>query len=231
MNKTFKILYGIEPHDIQPTVVIMPFDIPQATTHLGIPKLTPGRLFAGGQGPGITLIRSGMSAGFVGDCILWLKDTPCKKILFLGTCGLIRHKNDLSIGSVLAPQTVYALESFSAIVTDSVQEPARLPVDNLFDRTIPPCSCASFASLHEEARYRPTFERLGIDVIEMECSAFFLAASKIDRRAGALLIVSDILGDKDICFNLSAENKKRLAEGINQACATIKNMTAAKIEC
>ncbi|MBF0331986.1 MAG: hypothetical protein HQL17_08650 [Candidatus Omnitrophica bacterium] len=225
MNNIFKTLYGISPKDIQQTVVIMPFDIPKVAGQLGILHMTNGKLFACGQGHGFTLIRSGMSAGFVGDCVLRLKDTPCTKIIFLGTCGLIERKPGLDIGSVVTPGPVHAFESFSEIITGNLKTPTTVHTDMSFVKgKVPIAGCISFASIHEESKHTHTFRQLGADVVEMECAAFFLAAKHIGRISSALLIISDIIGDENICFKLSDDNKKSLANGVSQACKTIKDI-------
>jgi purine-nucleoside phosphorylase len=230
MDNTFKTLFGIDPDTVQKTCVIMPFDIPKAAEQLGVKAISKGRVFSAGQGKELTLILSGMSAGFVGDCVLWLKETPCEQILFLGTCGLIHTKDDLDIGTLLTPGTIHAFESFSDIITGNVKDPEPVEADTSLIKAmklkVPTCSCISFASLHEEERYMPLFAQLGADVIEMECSAFFLAAHKIRRPASALLVISDILGKVLFSSKLSPEDKKSLTDGISQACISIKKFCA-----
>ena len=208
----------------------MPFDIPGAMKQLSVPSLNKGKLFSAGQGQGLTLIRSGMSAGFVGDCVLWLEETRCQHIIFLGTCGLIQHKPGLDIGTVVTPSVLFAFESFSALLTEERSLPASFTVQDPLIQNMswagPRCVCASFPSLHEEERFLPVFKSLNADVIEMECSAFFQAARRIKRHAAALLVISDILGMKTFCFDLSAEHKKSLANGISQACKIITSFSA-----
>ncbi len=225
MDNTFKLIYGISPKSIQKTCVIMPFDIPGAAAALGVTHMTSGKIFSCGQGKNLTLIRSGMSAGFVGDCVLWLKDTPCHEIFFLGTCGIFERKAGLDIGTVLAPVHIYPFESFSAIACGHMDEHKPIRADhtllNKAGLDIPRVDCVSFASLHEEGKHINLFLKLGAEAIEMECAAFFTAARKISRASSALLVASDIVGDKDLCFNLTPHNKKNLAEGISQACKAI----------
>ncbi len=226
MNNIFKTLYGISPDAIQETVVIMPFDVPRAAVHLGVERLINGRLFACGQCKGFTLIRSGMGAGFVGDCVLWLERTPCRQILFLGTCGLIEQTQQFDIGSVLTPKTVHIMESFSDIVRGHIKTPEVIAIDDhLIDPVIPRTNCISFASLHEETKCLALFKKLNAHVIEMECAGFFLSSQRIHRASGILLVVSDIVADENMCFNLSPENKKKLSQGIHQACAAIARIT------
>lgn len=224
MNSHFEALYGIKPASIQSLCVIMPFDIPGVTKELGLSAMTRGRVFACGQGAGFTLIRSGMSAGFVGDCTLYLEETPCRQILFLGTCGLIRHRDDLDIGSLVTPAIIHAFESFSAIVTNTLVLPKPLFADNTLTRTlpVPGVNVISFASLHEEEKHLALFDQLNAQVIEMECNAFFLACRQIHRPAGAILVIADILQEKTFASSFAAEDKKKLAEGIRQACQWIK---------
>ncbi len=229
MDNTFKLMYGISPKTIRKTCVIMPFDVPGAAALLGVKGMSSGKIFACGDGKDLTLIRSGMSAGFVGDSILWLKDTACHEIFFLGTCGIFQRKPGLDIGTVLTPVRVYPFESFSAIACGHMGEHKPIHADqtliNKAGLDIPRVDCISFASLHEEAKHVNFFRKLGAEAIEMESAAFFTAARKIARASSALLIASDIVGDKDLCFNLSPHNKKSLAEGISQACKAITNFT------
>ncbi|MFH0753931.1 MAG: hypothetical protein V2A70_05135 [Candidatus Omnitrophota bacterium] len=226
MNNTFKIFYGIDSADIQPTVMIMPFDIPEVAAHLKVDRWIKGRMFACAKGQGFTLIRSGMGAGFVGDCILRLDQTPCRKILFLGTCGLMARAGNLDIGSLVTPAIVYAMESFSEILTGEIRTPSPITADQrLIPASIPRVNCVSFASLYLETRYTDVFKELNADVIEMECAAFCLAADRINRTSSSLLVCSDIIGDPAVCFNLTSNDKNNLTEGIQQACDIAQTMS------
>ncbi len=219
-------LFGIAPEKFQKTCIIMPFDIPRAARNLGVAAMTQGRVFSCGQGQGFTLIRSGMGAGFVGDCTLYLAETPCEKILFLGTCGLIRRRDNLDVGSLVIPGTIHAFESFSAIVKGTLNTSEPVQADETLTRTFP-CprqNCVSFASLHEEEKHIALFDQLDARIIEMECSAFFLACRKIGRASGALLVVADILQEKVFCAALPSSDKKSLTEGISQACSYLKKI-------
>ena len=230
MNTTFKTLYGINADTVQKTCIIMPFDIPNAAKQLGVTAMTGGKLFTCGQGQGFTLIRSGMGAGFVGDCVLWLDESPCQNIFFLGTCGLVKKTDDIDIGTLLTPDAIYPLESFSNIITGKMSTPQPIQADHslleMISLNIPRKSCVCFPSLHEESKHISFFNQLGADVIEMECAAFFSAAKKIHRRSSALLIISDILGDKNFCFNLSSQQKESLTKGIGQAVGILQDFCA-----
>ncbi|MEI8012525.1 MAG: hypothetical protein WCI27_08640 [Candidatus Omnitrophota bacterium] len=226
MSHHFESLFGIKPGMIQTVCIIMPFNIPRAGRLLGVSTMIEGRIFACGQGDGFTLIRSGMSAGFVGDCALYLEETPCQKVLFLGTCGLIHRQLDLDIGSLVTPVTIHAFESFSAIVTNTLTIQAPLHVDSIFPRElkIPCVNAVSFASLHEEEKHLALFDKIRAVAIEMECHAFFLACRNINRTAGALLVISDILQEKTFSSALAPDDKKKLADGINRACGYLKSI-------
>jgi purine-nucleoside phosphorylase len=226
MNSTFKTLFGIEASAVQRTCVIMPFDMPGVMKELGVDLLHRGKLFSAGTGAGLTLIRSGMGAGFVGDSVLWLEETPCERLWFLGTCGALPGKPGLSIGTVVAPKIIYPFESFSALLAREVArpEPLSVPAPPLSDMSLvgPRCVGASVSSLHEEPRLLPLFQQLGIDVIDMESHAFFVASERIRRPAAALLVISDIVGTPGLCFDLSPEHKKSLLRGSQQAATTIQ---------
>ena len=170
-----------------------------------------------------------MGAGFVGDATLYLEDTPCENIFFLGSCGLVNKTLNLDIGDLVLPTNAFGFESFSDILNNRLQTPIPAQPDawltsellNTSALHAHPCGCVSFASLHEEEKFLPLFQQVKADVIEMECAAFFGAAKRIQRKAAALLFVSDIPEIKYFHAVLSPEDKKKLANGVSQACKAI----------
>ena len=192
-------------------------------------------VFASASTNNITIIKTGMSAGFVGDAVLYLQDTACENILFLGSCGLINTGTNLKIGDLILPTAAYPLESFSAIVTGRLEKPEPVYPDQDFmelfrkhiGRIAHECPVVSFSSLHEEENHLDLFRELKADAIEMETAALFLAARKAGKKALALLFVSDILGKIRFYEKLSPENKESLSRGAEQASKALKEFTSS----
>ncbi|MBF0620126.1 MAG: hypothetical protein HQL19_08160 [Candidatus Omnitrophica bacterium] len=225
----FKYLFGIESASVKKTVILLPFIPGNALELLGVPKLAKGLIFAAASTETFTVIKAGMGAGFVGDAVLYLKNTSCENIIFFGACGLLHPKDGLDIGSLVTPVKTWAMESFSNILADRIEEPlCATPHEGLLAAftqktglNLPGVHCVSFASIHEEARFTNTFQKLGAEIIEMECAAFFLAAQKTHKKAMALLFISDVLTHKPLSRAHAPEDKQRLAEGLATACQAI----------
>lgn len=231
----FQALFGIDKNDVKKTVLLLPFLPPQGLSTLGIKALSKGAIFASRSIEKLTVIKTGIGATFVSDAVLYLKDTACENILFLGSCGLVNKKLGLRIGGLVIPTSAHAFESPTDIITCRMHSPlASHPDTGLLDefqettkidayRT----GCASFGSFYHENAFIPVFKKLGADVVEMECAALFHAAIKADKKALALLFISDVLGEKPIYLPLSDEDKKSLSEGSAQACQMIKDFSNA----
>jgi purine-nucleoside phosphorylase len=56
--------------------------------------------------------------------------------------------------------------------------------------------CATVGSLALEEAHLPRFRALGVDCLDMECSAVFSAAKQAGKRALALFYVSNSVPDK-----------------------------------
>jgi purine-nucleoside phosphorylase len=222
----FKSIFGIERSSVQKNCLLVPFVPPGTLENLGIRKLSTGFVFSAGNIDGLTIIKTGMGAGLTGDACLYLSDTACQNMFFFGSCGAIDQDRGLAIGDLVLPLKAYAFESFSDILNNRLRSPleaapdAHLVKDFISLAGINPREghCISFASLHEEEKWTALFQSLNADIIEMECAAFFLAAQRINRRAMALVYVSDILKYKRFYEPWSSDDKKRLAESIGQAC-------------
>ncbi len=59
-----------------------------------------------------------MGGVLTGDAVLYLSETPCRKIYFLGTCGLLQRTPGLKIGSIVSPSRCYAQESFTSLLSE-----------------------------------------------------------------------------------------------------------------
>lgn len=228
MNK-FSALFGIDQEKIRKNVLLLPFLPPRVLETFGIKALSNGKPFAAASTNTLSIIRTNIGPQFVGDALMYLKNSPAENIFFLGSCGLFNKKLNAHLGTLVAPKTAYALESFSDIVTQRTPTPSpahpdeKLLEDFLKTTTLNPLStvCVSFGSLYFENTYFQTFQDLNADIIEMECAAFFHASHKTGKRAAALLYITDILDEKEFHVGTSPADKKSLADTINQACKAI----------
>lgn len=229
----FTTLFGIEREKIRKNVLLLPFLPPKTLDIFGLKTLSNGRPFAAASTHSLTIIRTNIGANFVGDALMYLKDTPAENIFFLGSCGLFNKKLVPDIARLLTPTTAYGLESFSDIITNHLSTPPAIHSDSellrdFIEKTrldLLSVTCVSFGSLYFEDTHSHIFHDLNADVIEMECAALFHAAKATGKRAIALLYVSDILGEKPFYNELSPAHKKSLADTINQACTAIDLFT------
>ncbi len=231
--KQFQSLFGIPRESVRKNCLLLPFLPPKTLEVFGIKTLNRGTVFSSANTDNITVIKTGIGAGFVGDAVLYLQGTACQNIFFLGSCGLINKEKGLKIGDLILPGAAYGFESFSDIVDNRIQVPvAAHPDEGLYSRflqasgaTAHACPVVSFASLHEEEKHMGLFRELNADVIEMECAALFLAARKAGKKALALLFISDILEETRFFEELSSANKKSLSAGAEQAAKMIRMFT------
>jgi purine-nucleoside phosphorylase len=225
----FTAIFGMDKDKVEKNCLLLPFLPAGVLKELGIKELTPGAVFSSASVKGLTVIKTGIGANFVGDAVLYLAKTNCENIFFFGSCGLINNKLGLRIGDLVFPTVAYPFESFTDILTQRIQKPlGSYPDSGLMSGFLESTgldlhrsACVSFASLYHEDNFVPVFQRLGADVIEMECAAFFHAARKAEKKALALLYISDILSSKPLYQTPSPEDKKSLANGVSQACQAI----------
>jgi purine-nucleoside phosphorylase len=225
----FAAIFGIAKDQIQKNCLLLPFLPAGALRELGIKELSSGAVFSSASLKGLTVIKTGIGANFVGDAALHLAKTRCENVFFLGSCGLINNKLGLRLGDLVFPTVAYPFESFTDILTGRIQKPIGAYPDSglmsdfleVTGLELHRSACVSFCSLYHEENFIPLFQRLGADVIEMECAALFHAARKAEKKALALLYISDIPSTKPLYKTPSPEDKKNLAEGIRQACQSI----------
>jgi purine-nucleoside phosphorylase len=164
-----------------------------------------GRLYGSGNNDDFTLIHTGVGPCFTGDAVLHLKETPCRKILLFGSCGLVRENDGLSVGSLVSPGKCYSQESFTELLLGKNKRPGIFyPQKKTFGDLlhagekygVRKVICSTIASLKlEEGMVDACIEK-GVDVVDMECSAFFSAAGASGLKAAAVFFVSDVINKK-----------------------------------
>ncbi len=200
----FKKLFGIEAEKVQASCVVMPFVTKGILGELGVQKLARGQLYGAGQGECFTVFHSRMGASFTGDAVLYLENTPCREIYFLGTCGLLRPIPGLEIGSLVSPIRCFAQESFTSLLLAesaplSVTTPDRSVQQFLLrdgGGEIKEVTGLSAGSLKLQQEKIGEWQERGVQVVDLESAAFLAAARQIERSAAALMVVSDIVKER-----------------------------------
>ncbi len=232
----FQLLFGMNESSVQKNCLLLPF-LPKGTLEfLAIQKLSRGSLFASANTPHFTIIKTGAGPSFIGDAVMYLKETNCQNIFFLGICGLIDKKINTHIGELFVPTLSYNFDSFTDILNEKLNTLyATKPDPTLFDQFLIINSglntlsgkCVSFTSLYHQEKYIPLFTTLNAKVIEMETASFFAAAMKTGKRSLAILLISDFLQEKRFFEPLSEKDKKNLTTGIGQAVKAIQKLSAS----
>lgn len=212
--------------------------MPLATQmHLGLfgaRLFTKGLIYGCSNTKDLTLVRTGAGAAFAGDAVLYLKETPCENIILFGSCGSV---GDLAIGDLIVPSLCYAKESFSELLlTESKEWPATYPDKGMLESfcrketALRQGVCLTVGSLKLEEEGVESFRDRGVDVVDMECSAFFSASRFIKRKALSIFYVSDIIRSKPFYATLSAQDKIRLALSIKKAVEAVRRFVAMDLK-
>lgn len=227
----FKTLFDVDPSLIQKTCVVVPFLMPGLLKALGIEGLKKGKLYATANTDEFTFIKAGIGTLLVGDALLYLEQTNCQEILYFGACGLVHETERLTIGSLVCPKVCLSFESFTdTLLRHTNKITAQYPDPVLFQsflnndlgQKIQPVTGMSIGSLKCEESYKEFFDEEGIEVIDMECSAFFSSARHIQKRAIALFYVTDIIGKKSFFEPLEPKDKLQIDHAIQTACDAIR---------
>lgn len=228
----FKTLFGTEPSAIQKTCVVVPYLAHGLLRSLGIEGLKKGKLYATANTDMFTFIKAGIGTLLVGDAVLYLEQTNCQEIIYFGACGLVQETDRLTIGSLVSPGKCMAFEGFTDVLlkhTDNIT--SHYPDQELFQsflntapaQKIQPVMGISIGSLKCEESYKEFLLEKGVEVVDMECSAFFSAAQYIRKKAVALLYITDIIGKKSFFDPLKSHDALQIDLAIHTAGKAIQS--------
>lgn len=222
----FEKLFGIKASEVKKNCIILPFLQKEVLKYFQVRSLSKGKLFGAGNSGFFTLLHTGIGPGFTGDAVLYLKDTACRNIFLFGSCGLVAERDGLSLAGLVSPSKCYANESFSELLKygpkeDSVFSPDKVIYGRFLkltrDAGIKDALCSTIVSLKLEEDMIDSFIAKGIDVVDMECSAFFAAASFCGLNAAALFYITDIIRKNPFYISLEPGLKSRLNSSIKSA--------------
>ncbi|MFH1440983.1 MAG: hypothetical protein ABIH18_02940 [Candidatus Omnitrophota bacterium] len=225
MNK-FEALFGIKASEVKKNCILLPLVQKDVLKQFKLKDFKKGKLFSSGNSDFWTLINTGIGPAWTGDAVLYLKETPCSNIFLFGSCGLVSEKNGLSIGSLVSPVKCFSNESFSDMLLKGVREERiYYPARELYERFmgvnrnagIKEITCSTLASLKLEEDMLDYFSAKGIDLVDMECSAFFSAASFSGLNALAFFYITDIIKKKPFYTSLEPELKTKLVSSVKES--------------
>lgn len=226
----FEALFGIESSQVKKNCILLPLLSKGILNEFKIDNFKRGKLYGAGDNFDFTFIYTGMGAGFTGDAVLHLKESPCENVLLFGSCGLVKARNGLSIGSLVSPAKCFAFESFTELLLEkNVQSRVFYPQDKFLgdfladgkNLGLKKVNCATLASLKLEEQMVDLFIENNIDVVDMECSAFFSAAAFSGLNAIACFYVSDIIKEKPFYLSLDSDLESALSSAIKNAAGLV----------
>lgn len=148
-------------------------------------------------------IRSYVGATNVGETVLLLSFTKCRRIIFVGSVGSI--SNDVNIGDLIIPLTSVSGEAFSSYMYETINKGSLHkeyhPTRELYDVTTnylrnenidyKEIRVYSVDTIAGQFAHIEELLNLGCKAIEMEMSALFSACQVAEKECVALLAVSD----------------------------------------
>ena len=128
------------------------------------------------------------------------------------------QNNGLDIGSLVSPSKAYSLESFSRMlanqdIVSDVYYPDKKFLEDFTSASgssIKQVPCATISSLKLEEERKDAWLKQGIEAVDMECSAFFAAASHSGLKAMAVFYVTDIIGVKPFYHKMGLKDKAKI---------------------
>ena len=214
---SFRSLFGVTPSNIKKTCLITPFLSRGVLDGLGISNISKGMLYACGTNRRFGLISTYMGAGFVGDAVLYLKETPCERLFFFGSCGAVRDDKKLGIGTLGIVSRAISQDSFVNTLLNRKPSHIFYPDKKLAARVEKesgsvPLTCLSLSSLKLEEDYLDFLDDASIDVVDMEAAVFLAAARFISRPALPLVFISDILKSRPYYRSLPGRGKPEIRD-------------------
>jgi purine-nucleoside phosphorylase len=220
----FRKLFAVSPQEIKEDVIITPFLSPEYFNKDAKNKIKKGFLFETLNGDGFSVVKTGVGASFVGDALIYLKQTKAKRVYFIGSCGAV---SGLNIGDLVLVRQALNLESFSGVLKRSVGSVFLNAENALYkkflklDRGIREVKLATVGSLSLQKSILPLLKNRAIDVVDMEVSAFISAVRFLKFSHLALLYVTDNVQGRLFCRKLTPAERLSIKKSRHKAVSLI----------
>ncbi|MFC1709643.1 hypothetical protein ACFL2J_06285 [Candidatus Omnitrophota bacterium] len=230
---TFRKLFGVNKNEIRQDVIVTPFlNLEYFLRNKGS-RINRGFLFEVLTEKYFSVVKTGVGSTFVGDCIVYLKDTPCKRLYFIGSCGVISKFN---IGDLIIVNKGLAWESFSRILNrkntyNFINAENKLLRKFLsLNKDIKKANSASLGSLSLQDEILHSLRKKEINIVDMEVSAFLSAAKYFKLPGLALLYVTDAVTNKPFFRDLNKKEREAIKSSrkktISLICDFIQKLNA-----
>ncbi|MFH1995371.1 MAG: hypothetical protein ABIJ27_00045 [Candidatus Omnitrophota bacterium] len=211
----FSKLFGVERNTIRKTCLVTPVLSKVMMKALHVERMYPGAVYSTGDNGSFSVVATRIGAPFVGDAVLYLEDTPCRDLVFFGSCGAAKASKKLALGALCIVKKALSQDSFVDILIQRKPSGRFYPDADFYERIVSedglsvPVTCLTVGSLKLEVSYAASLKKERIDILDMETAAFYAAANHSSRRAIALLFVTDILKKIPYYEALTKENRPR----------------------
>ena len=226
----FQKLFGIPKSQIKRDCILSPLNEAELFSDAKAGPRSRGDYFRVADSPHATVIATRYSL-LVGDCVLLLADSPCRNIYLFNCCGGI----GLKVGTKFLVRKAFNFESFGQMLKGHKRPTCSYADRELMQelreasqRRLREATTATVGSLVLEEEYLPRFKALGVDCLDMECSAVFSAARKAGKRAAALLYASNSIPDKPWHECLDKSDIQRLSQARKDAARLLLDHLALK---
>jgi len=230
----FQKLFSIKPSLIRQDVILTPFLTLDLFRQSPDSEKTKGLLFEVLNEDKFSVIKTGVGINFVSDAVFYLRNTPCKRVYLIGSCGSV---SSLDIGEIVVVEKAYAFESLTQTLNNDFSMEA-IPADKkLFDNFMQlnknNCRKADIATISsfylEETNIFP-FKQKDISGVDLESSGFYSASRYVGLSALAILYVTDIVNKKPFYRNLLPREKSLIRDcrsrAISLLCRYIRERSA-----
>jgi purine-nucleoside phosphorylase len=237
IEKLFKYCFGCSPEVFPGTVIITPvLPIKKFKEHCEEITSFSGRLYSGmtasKNGSEFAVVRCGLGDSCAGDAVLLMDVTPARRIILAGACGGLKG---CSIGDLIVCENAFNGEGFTRYHTrvsdmDEIfnvgelipAAPAytknlkRFLSERASDKTaLKAGDIFTIGSIMAERQKNlVTIEENGFRGIDLELSAVYHAARRIDREATGLMFVSDLPLERPLWRELTRAEKNSYNNGI-----------------
>jgi len=225
----FRSLFGIDRTSIKETAVLLPAPYKAFLSEINDLRANKGKLYKTMTYSDITFICTGIGPAMSGDAVLYLKDTPCKRVILFGTCGLASLNSGLRLGDIVLPLKCFELESFSRMLELRLPEAFLIPDKTITaqisaDFCIHPVTVITAGSLKLESDYSDILPAGDPVVFDMEFSAVLSAAKSSCLPCAAIFVISDMIGDQPFYSDLNDTDKESMAGSFKKAAELICRM-------
>jgi len=230
---TFKKLFATSPKDIKEDVIITPFLNLEYFKKNKESKISKGFIFSVLTEEKFSVVKVGVGSSFAGDSVIYLKDTPCKRIYFIGSCGII---SNFKVGDMVVVEKALAWESFSEMLGNSTPRLLINANSSLLkkfielNKNINKVKLATLGSLSLQEKVVCFLKKKGIEIIDMEVSAFLSATNYFRIPSLAFLYTTDVISTKLFSRDLNKKDREDIIfarqKAISLLCDFIENLNA-----